>query len=155
VARDATARLYDVDANCVVLDKKVGTIDFKAKKGHTVDLDKLHESVWATRLGDGTGMALHRLIVTVEGELVQDGNAMALKVPGTGRVFILKENPKSPPNGGAKSAFQQVRDALDRGERMVRVTGTVEGWQGNWTRFTKSLPAQPRTLLVEDFNSAK
>ena len=39
MARDATARLYDVDANSVVMNKKEGTIVFWAKKGKLVDLD--------------------------------------------------------------------------------------------------------------------
>ena len=39
MARDATARQYDVDADGVQLDVKKGEITFRAKKGRLVDLE--------------------------------------------------------------------------------------------------------------------
>jgi hypothetical protein len=89
VARDATARLYDVDADSMKLDKKEGTITFKAKKGRVVDLDKLHESIWATRLGDGTGMELKWLEVTAPGEATIAGREVKLKVAGSDQTVLL------------------------------------------------------------------
>ena len=38
--------------------------------GKLVDLEKLHESIWATRLGVGTGMSMSSLDVTAVGEVV-------------------------------------------------------------------------------------
>jgi hypothetical protein len=70
VARDAIARQYDVDADAVRLDIAKGEVTFRAKKGRLVDLDKLHESIWATRLSVGTGMALNWIDVTAVGEVV-------------------------------------------------------------------------------------
>jgi hypothetical protein len=71
VARDAISRLYDVQASSVVYTKPPkrgkydhGTVTFKARKGKRIDLDKLHESVWATRLSGGTSSGLVRLDVT-------------------------------------------------------------------------------------------
>ena len=61
MARKAAARLYDVDENKVAFlrSKRLkrythGTIPFQAKKGKLIDLDKLHKSVWATRLSKGS-----------------------------------------------------------------------------------------------------
>ena len=153
MARDATARQYDVDADFTKLDKKAGTISFQAKKGRLVDLDKLHESVWATRLGDGTGMTLRWLDVTVRGQ-VQFGVQAQLKVTGSDQFFLLGAETE----GGTreeKEAYQRLKDALERGEKVLSVTGRVEGWKGNLTQFSKLLPPKPRTFLVKDFQTAK
>src|SRR5262245_4802823 len=64
VARDAIARQYDVDADSVKLEIDKGLVTFGAKKGRLVDLDKLHESIWATRLSGKTGMSLDWIDVT-------------------------------------------------------------------------------------------
>ena len=60
-----------------------GTIRFFAKKGRLVDLDKLHESVWATRLSGGTRSGLIRLDVTAVGEVIVNENATVLNVKGS------------------------------------------------------------------------
>jgi hypothetical protein len=147
VARDATARLYDVDAGSIAMDKKAGTIIFRAKKGRLVDLDRLHESIWATRLGDRTGMQLHRLHVTAVGEVVVAGGDVKLKVPGSEDYFLLRD-------GGGGDTFRRLREAAGRGAKQVRVTGRVDGWGGNFTRFLSTLPPRPRSIIVEDFKAA-
>jgi hypothetical protein len=145
VARDATARLYDVDANSILLDKKTGTIMFQAKTGRLVDLDKLHESIWATRLGDRTGMELFRLEVTASGEVALAGNDVILKVNGSDHYFLL----------GDDANVKRIREALARGEKVVSVTGRVEGWNGNFTKLLSKLPPQPRRIVVKEFATAK
>jgi hypothetical protein len=154
VARDATARLYDVDASLVGLDKKAGTISFQAKKGRVVDLDLLHESIWATRLGDGTGMTLKWLDVTAEGEVTGSEKEVRLKVRGRDQYFLLGDDPNAA-TPKEKEAFQRLREALQRGEKVVSVMGRVENWQGNLTQFSKTLPAKPRRILVKDFQTVK
>ena len=148
MARDATARLYDVDADSIVLDKKAGTIVFQAKKGRLVSLDKLHESIWATRLGDGTGMALHQLEVTAAGEVVVTGKDVTLKVPGPDQQFILVDDARAP-------VLERLREAVQKGEKVASVTGRVDGWAGNFTKFLSTLPAQPRRIVVKEFQLAK
>ena len=88
MARDATARQNDVDADRVRLDISKGEITFRAKKGRLVDLDKLHESIWATRLSGGTGMALNWLDVTAVGEVTAEKDHLVLRVAGR-RVLSL------------------------------------------------------------------
>jgi len=154
VARDATTRLYDVDADSIVLDKKTGTVTFKAKKGKLVDLDKLHESIWATRLGDGTGMELKVLDVTAEGEVVVVEKQTRLKVAGSDQYFVLVNNPNSR-DESEQSTLARLQKALAAGEKVVSVTGRVEGWNGNFTQFLKKLPGKPRTIVVKDFQTAK
>jgi hypothetical protein len=153
VARDATARQYDVDADFTKLDKKAGTIAFQAKKGRLVDLDKLHESIWATRLGDGTGMTLNWLDVTATGEVVS-GAEPKLKVTGSDQVFSLGAETEGS-SKEQKEAFQRLIAALERGEKVVSVTGRVEGWKGNLTQFSKLLPPKPRRILVKEFQTVK
>ena len=153
MARDATARLYDVDANAVVMNKKAGTITFRAKKGRLVPLDQLHESIKATRLGDSTGMKLKWLDVQAAGQVVVEGDGVKLKVPGSDQSFLLGAD-NDAPTPQEKDAYQRMRDALKRGEKVVSVTGRVEGWKGNLTQFSKKLPARPRRLLVKDFQTA-
>jgi hypothetical protein len=147
VARDATARLYDVDADSVKLEKKPGIITFRAKKGKLIDLDKLHESVKATRLGDGTGMALEWLDVTAVGEVRTVEKELRLKVAGSDQYFVLAEAADGTP-------FARLQEALKKGKKVVRVTGRVDGWKGNWTQFLKKLPDKPRRLLVAEFKTA-
>jgi hypothetical protein len=153
VARDATARLYDVDANLVTMDKKAGTITFQARKGKTVRLDQLHESIKATRLGDNTGMTLLWLDVQAEGTVVGD-KELRLQVPGSEDYFLLGDDPTAPTQA-EKAAFQRLREALGRGEKVVRVTGRVDNWKGNLTQFSKKVPEKPRRILVKDFETAK
>jgi hypothetical protein len=153
VARDATARQYDVDADTVKLDQSVGEVSFRAKKGRLVDLDKLHESIWATRLSGRTGMSLNWIDATAVGEVVIDKDRILLKVKGSKDVFVLKEDPKA--KEGTKTAFARLREALDRGETVGSVTGRVQGWSGHFPGFLKALPERPRTILVKEFELAK
>jgi len=133
-----------------VLDKKEGTIRFQARKGCTVDLDQLHESIWATRLGDGTGMELKWLEVTAVGEVIAGDKETLLKAPG-GQQFLLGEDTTFK---GGKS-LKELREALARGEKLVSLSGRVDGWKGNLTRFTSTLPGKPRHILVRDFQTTK
>jgi hypothetical protein len=154
VARDATARLYDVDADAVELDIKTGRITFRARKGRLVDLDKLHESIWATRLSGGTGMALNWIDVTATGDLARDQGKLLLRVPGTGQHFVLRDAPKPRAGPDGKTPLERLRQALDRGERAVSVTGRLEGWSGHFPAFLKALPPRPRVIQVQEFQTA-
>jgi hypothetical protein len=155
VARDATARLYDVDADNVGLEIKTGTITFRSKKGRLVDLDKLHESIWATRLSGKTGMAMNWIDVTALGEMVLDQAQPRLKVTGSEQVFVLADDAKATHKTNEKTPFARLQEALGRGEKVVSVTGRVEGWGGHLPDFLKALPKKPRVILVKDFEVAK
>ena len=100
MARDATARLYDVDAETISFKRfnktgkyDTGTVTFRAKTGKLIDLDKLHESVWATRLSGGTSSGLVSLEVTVAGTIVVADKETTLKVTGAEPEFVLAPNP--------------------------------------------------------------
>jgi hypothetical protein len=147
VARDATARQYDVDADAVTLDVETGEITFRAKKGRLVDLDKLHESIRATRLGVGTGMAMNWIDVTAVGEVVVEKERLVLKVKGSDQSFVLKE--------GDKKAFAKLRDAVKDGQKDVSVFGRVDGWKGHFPPFLKVVPKRPREILVKKFEAVK
>jgi hypothetical protein len=149
VARDATARQYDVDADGVKLDIVKGEVSFRAKKGRLVDLDKLHESIWATRLSGGTGMALNWIDVTAVGEVVVEKERLVLKVKGSEQHFVLKESDKD------KKVFGRLREAAERGQQSVSVTGRLEEWAGHFPPFLKALPKKPRVIAVKEFEPAK
>jgi hypothetical protein len=153
VARDATARQYDVDADRVKLIIAKGEITFQARKGRLVDLDKLHESIWGTRLSGRTGMALNWLDVTAVGVVAEEKDQLVLKVGGSSDIFVLKADPKD--KGGKNSAFARMQQALERKEKVVSVTGRVSGWSGHFPPFLKTLPKKPRTILVKEFEVAK
>ena len=96
MACDATARLYDVDEDSVVFIKlhktkkyDQGTVTFRARKGKLIDLDKLHESIWATRLSGGTRSGLVSLEVTAIGEVGTTGEKIVLKVADSDKEFVL------------------------------------------------------------------
>jgi hypothetical protein len=162
VARDATARLYDVTDGSVVLTKlgvsksyDHGTITFAAKKGKLIDLDKLHESIWATRLSGGTRSGLLKLEVTAVGEAVVQGTETVLRVAGADELFALAEDPEVKVAKAEKSSFQKLREALARGEKITSVTGRLDGWQGRWPTVLGKLPPKPRKILVWSFETAK
>ena len=152
MARDATARQYDVDADAVRLDLRKGEITFRARKGRLVDLDKLHESIWATRLSGGTGMALNWIDVTAVGEVVVEKDRAVLKVAGSDQTFVLREDSKAKEDG--KTAFARLREAVKRGQK-VSVTGRLEGWHGHFPPFLRELPPRPRVILVKEFAPAR
>ena len=153
MARDATARQFDVDADEVKLDQKTGEITFRAKKDRLVDLDKLHESIWATRLSGNTGMGVNWLDVTAVGEVVAEKDRLVLKVTGSKDYFVLKEDPKA--KTADKTAFVLLREAVERGQKMGTVTGRLEGWSGHFPKFLKAPPPKPRVILVKAFEPAK
>jgi hypothetical protein len=153
VARDATARQYDVDADTVKLDLKKGEVTFRAKKGRLVSLDKLHESIWATRLSGGTGMGTNWLDVTAVGQVVVERDRVVLKVTGADDIFVLQDDPKT--NAGRKSPLSRLRELAQDGQKQVSVTGTVDGWKGHFPPFLKTLPKKPRVILVKEFEVVK
>jgi hypothetical protein len=153
VARDATARQYDVDADAVRLDLNKGEITFQARKGRLVSLDKLHESIWATRLSGNTGMAINWIDVTAVGEVVQEKDRTVLKVAGSDDVFVLKEVRGA--KVGDRTAFAALREAVAGGQKKVSVVGRVEDWKGHFPPFLKALPRKPRVILVKGFAAAR
>lgn len=161
MARCAIARLYDVDANQVkltILPKEKdpnyvpGTIDFVIKKGKSLDLDQLSESIAATRLSGGTNMRMDYLEITAKGEVIARDKELVLKVAGTGQEFVLASD------ASAKDAHDRLRKVLTDGAKVTTVTGRVQGWKG---RFPDVLAAwsksagQKRTLDVTGFETAK
>jgi len=158
VAREATARLYDVDADTIVFKRlsksgkyDTGTVTFRAKTGKLIDLDKLHESVWATRLSGGTRSGLVSLEVTAAGTIVVGDKETTLKVADAEPEFALAQNPEA----DFKNAFAELRTALERGDKITSVTGRLDGWSGRWPEVLKKLPPKPRRIFVTRFEVAK
>jgi len=161
VARDATARLYDVDADSLVFKKlnlsekyDQGTITFRAKKGKLIDLNKLHESIWATRLSGGTSSGVVYLEVTVVDEVEATGTTARLKVKGTNRDFVLVDDVKAKPAEAKKTALAELLSAVSGGANAVSLTGYVDGWSGRWPGVFSQPPAQTPRLMVTSFQVA-
>jgi hypothetical protein len=152
VARDATARQYDVDADAVRLDLNKGEITFRAKKGRLVSLDKLHESIWATRLSGNTGMSINWLDVTAIGEVVVEKDRIVLKVTGSDDNFVLQEDSRST---AGRTPLARLRELAQGGQKQMSVTGRVDGWKGHFPPFLKTLPKKPRVILVKEFEPVK
>ena len=157
MARDAIARQYDVDADSTKLtrpkdqkgDYQLGIIEFAAKKGKSIDLDKIDESITATRLSGGTRMSMDYLEITAKGAVIERDKELVLKVSGTGQEFVLNESP------AVKGGLQRLREAVARGDKVSTVTGRLSGWNG---RFPEALAAwakapdeQKRKLAIVDF----
>jgi hypothetical protein len=175
--RDTIARQSDVDKDSIKYEVEPGTghyrngtVTFAAKKGKSIDLKKLHDSIKATRLSGQTRSAVNYLEITAEGEVIVAGKATLLKVSGTAQQFALGEDPKARSTNDAESPFQRLREALARGEKVTSVTGRVHGWTGPWPVVLRALPgesvkgsAEPDKLagdkrpllLVTDFRAAK
>jgi hypothetical protein len=158
VAREATARLYDVDEDSVVFKKlnqtekyDQGVVTFRARKGKLIDLDKLHESVWASRLAHGTRSGLVSLDVVVIGEAIQTRDGMRLKVSGFDSDFVLV---KGPSKEQAK-AFAQLAEAAAAERQAVKLTGRIDNYKGRWPSLYSKPVAKPRRLLVTSFEKVE
>jgi hypothetical protein len=161
MACDAIARQYDVDADSTKLihpkDQKggyqLGTIEFAAKKGKSIDLDRMRESIAATRLSGGTNMGMDYLEITAKGEVIERDKELVLKVSGTGQELVLSEEPT------AKGGLQRLREAVARGDKVTAVTGRVPGWTGKFpvvlAAWAKASDTEKRKLTVEDFKVEK
>ena len=161
MACDAIARQYDVDADSTKLtqpkDQKggyqLGTIEFVAKKGQSIDLDRMAESIAATRLSGGTDMRMDYLEITAKGEVIERDKELVLKVSGTGQELVLSEEPT------AKGGLQRLREAVARGDKVSTVTGRVPGWNGRFpvvlAAWAKAPDIQKRKLAVVDFKVEK
>jgi hypothetical protein len=141
MARDAIARLYDVEKNRVTLNPSPedkgryqhGLIHFVAKEGKSIDLNQIHESITATRLSGGTNMSVDYLEITARGAVTAGDKQLLLKVSGTGQEFVLGED------ASAKGALQRLRQALSRGEKVTTITGRVQGWNGRFPVVLKAM----------------
>jgi hypothetical protein len=160
MARDAIARQYDVDADSIILTPigekssyQLGTIEFFAKKGKSIDLDKLNESIAATRLSGNTGMSIDYLEITAKGEVIERDKVLILKVSGTGQELVLSEEPT------AKVGLKRLREAVARGDKVSTVTGRVPGWSGHFppvlAAWAKAPEREKRKLTVMDFKVEK
>jgi len=158
MARDAIARQYDVERNSMILTcaegkggYRPGTISFQPKKGRSLDLNKIRESIAATRLSGGTAMSVDYLEITALGAVASRDKDLVLTVAGTGQQFTLAESPS------AKGQLQKLRDALGRGEKVTSVTGRVHGWSGVFPLVLRELAKAPeiQTLALIDFEAGK
>lgn len=156
MACDATARLYDVDEKTVVfrkLDKSQrydqGTVTFRARRGKWIDLDKLHESIWATRLSGGTRSGLVSLQVTTMGRVVASEGKTMLQVDGFGTPFILERHP----DAEHATAFDKLESISS--DRVVTVTGVIDDYKGRWPDVLSKPPPKTRRILVTDVDTAK
>ena len=154
MACDATARLYDVDHDSVVFKKlekteryDQGMITFRARKGRLVDLDKLHESIWATRLSGGTRSGLVSLDVTAIGKVVISGDQTFLEVSGSDAKFLLQKHPDEE----HADALRDLQKAAVRSTKEVRVTGRIDNYKGRWPSVLQQRPSKPRQILVSHF----
>lgn len=150
MACDATSRLYDVARDSVVFKRldqtksyDQGLIVFRARKGALVDLDKLHESIWATRLSGGTKSGLVKLEVTTIGELSWDGDAITLDVANSSGRFTLAKHSAD----DHAEAFEQLSKLID-GNQRVRVTGEIAAYSGYWPAVLKLQQTGTRKILV-------
>lgn len=156
MACDATARLYDVDEDSVVFKKLQqtkkydhGTVTFRARKGKLIDLDKLHESIWATRLSGGTRSGLVTLEVTAIGHIVTSQDKTVLKVAGSNAEFLLAQHKDKK----HVAAFGKIQTLSNKG--VVQVSGLIAKYGGRWPNLLRKKPEKPRQILVTDLSVPK
>ena len=149
MAREATARLYDVDHDSLVFKKlqmtekyDQGALIFRAGRGKLIDLDKLHESLWATRLSDSTRSGLVSLEVTAIGRVSTSADKTTLRVADSGSEFVLGRHP----NTEQAAAFAELQDVSS--DKVVTLTGLVDDYMGRWPNVLRIKPKKPRRILV-------
>ena len=160
MARGATARLYDVNHDALEfvkfhLTKKYdqGTISFRARKGELISLDKLHESIWATRLSGGTNSGVICLDVTAVGVIAESEDKIILSVTGSDRQFVLVNDVPAKPVAAKESKLAELRTAISNGQTTLSVSGYVDGWGGRWPGVLRQPPAKRPLLMVTGFKN--
>lgn len=160
MARDATARLYDVDDNTFSFKKfnktkkyDLGTISFQAKPGKLIPIDQIHESIWATRLSGGTRSGLVKFEVTAVGKATRSNGNMVFEVSGSEDVFLIGQDSDLESEDGGRPVFAQLLQAMEKGQSVTSVTGRLEGWKGRWPTVLRQLPPKPRRILVSEFTT--
>lgn len=155
MACDATARLYDVDEDSVVFNKLMktekydqGTVTFRARKGKLINLEKLHESIWATRLSGGTRSGLVSLEVTAIGKVVTTAEKTILVVTGSDKIFVLAKH--SDDEHAAAFAKLQAGES-----QLVKLTGVIDNYVGRWPKLLEQQPTNPRRILVTGVEPAE
>jgi hypothetical protein len=138
-----------------VHDKSLVT--FEAIGGRSIDLERLHAALKATRLSGKTGSVIHYLEIRVTGKVEIAGAELVLHVPGTKQAFVLGSDDKL--KGEASKTVVDVRAALNRGKTVTSVTGRVLGWSGHYPKMLAKYPPgempPPRpVLVVTDFETA-
>ena len=93
------------------------------------------------------GLLALGLCLAAVGEASVVDNEVRLKVTGSDQYFVLTD--------GAAAPLARLREALQRGEKIMRVTGRVDGWTGNLTQFSRKLPDKPRRIVVSSFEVVK
>jgi hypothetical protein len=154
---DASSIKYEVEPG--KQKYAIGTITFAAKKGKSIDLEKLQQAIRATRLGGNTNSEVRYLEITAEGDVVVTDKETLLNVSGTKQQFLLGEDPKAKPREDEKTPYQRLQEALAKGKKIASVTGRVQGWSGRWPVVLRELaaepakdaPRKPSVLLVTDF----
>ena len=162
MARGAIARLYDVDDDTVIFKRfnikhkyDHATVTFRAKKGKLIDLRKMHESIWATRLSGGTRSGVICLEVNVVGEVAQTGDETILHIGGTDQQFVLVGDVQAKPDDAKAGALKALRQAVAQGEKRLSVTGYVDGWIGRWPGVLSRPAAKRPRLMVTRFLAAE
>lgn len=161
MARDATTRLYDVDQHRTVLkrlfDKEKydhAEIFFRARRGKLIELDRLYESLWATRLSGGTRSGVVSLVVTIEGDVVVEDKQSILRSPGSERRFILVSESEAKGEKAQKTKLEEMREVIGNGAKVIRVTGRIDGWRGKWPEVLKKPFSNSVRILVTGFETA-
>ena len=124
-----------------------GIITFHARDGKLIDLDKLHESIWATRLSRRTNSGIVELQVTALGGLVESDAGIHLAVAGSDAKFALGA-------GTDPDVFARLRSRAV-GLGTVRISGIVADYRGRWPSVMKEQPVKPRRILVTEFETAE
>lgn len=157
MARDAIARLYDVEKDRVRLDVEAGTIVFQTKKGKSLAVEKLYESYMATMLYGPNGIETVRYLeITALGETAIGSGGMLLYVAGTTQRFALGNDPESKPLPGEKPPCQRLREALIKGVKVTGVTGRIHGWTAPLSAkdLDQLSGKKPLLLIVTEFQIA-
>ena len=172
MARDAIARLDDVNKESAKRDSEKHLVRFAATPGKSLELEKIHAALQATRLAgkppNRTGARMVYLEIVVRGTVEVKDQETVLNVSGTTQHFLLKGDPdgkllEAPADGESKlhentqawlaarrklsdaqkQAFQRLEQALTKGVKVVRVTGRVHGWSGHFPAVLRELPGAP------------
>jgi hypothetical protein len=108
-----------------------GKITFWAKKGKSINLGKIQESITATRLSGHTNMRVDYLEIMVRGNLILRDGEPVLQVSGTKQEFELAADDRD--------LEKPLLEAAGRGDAAVTVVGRVDGWNGRFPVVLKTL----------------
>ena len=131
-----------------------GKIEFRAKKGRSINLGRIQEAITATRLSGNTNMRVDYLKIAVRGKLIFRDKEPVLLVSGANQEFELAADDRE--------LEKRLMQMMGPSATAVTVVGRVDGWNGRFPVVLRTLAKRygtdgktPILLVITSLETSK